>query len=158
MAQHLALVRVTPLAEVDVISAQLCSFASAIFPWLAFSWSDCSLSLIIVVNSPNMHNTGFFLDCLLLSVSNGFIWMLYLARYSEILKIPNFWGSKMEDYIHLKKNSRRNRKKSDQVGHQNSTIFGLLPTPRFMTVFCISRFPDHHMMIWSLTKYFLYYF
>jgi len=87
----LALVRATPRAEVDVVGAQLCSFAaSAILPWLAFSCSDGSLSLLSVDNSPNMHNTGFFPDCLLLSVTNGSIWKLYLARYSETFKQPNF--------------------------------------------------------------------
>jgi len=46
--------------------------------------------LIIVENSPNMHNTGFFPDCYLLSVTDGSIWIPYLARYSEIFKKPNF--------------------------------------------------------------------
>jgi len=46
-----------------------------------------SLHLIIVDNSPNMHNTGFFPDYYyLLSVTNGSIWIPYLARYSEIFK------------------------------------------------------------------------
>jgi len=37
-----------------------------------------------------MHNTGFFPNCCLLSVTNGSIWIPYLARYSEIFKKPNF--------------------------------------------------------------------
>jgi len=37
-----------------------------------------------------MHNTGFFPDCQLLSVTDGSIWIPYLTRYSEIFKKPNF--------------------------------------------------------------------
>ena len=46
--------------------------------------------LIIVDNSPNMHNTSFFADCFLLSVTDGSIWIPYLAIYSETFKRPNF--------------------------------------------------------------------
>jgi len=88
--RRLALVRATPRAEVDVISAQLCSCTRAIFPWLALFWSARSLPLIIVDNSPNMHNTGFFPDCYILSVTDGSLWIPFLARYSEIFKKPNF--------------------------------------------------------------------
>jgi len=88
--RRLALVRGTSRAEVDVIGAQLCSCTRAIFSSITLSWSDCSLPLIIVDNSPNLHNTGFFPDCFLLSVTNGSIWIPYLARYSEIFKKPNF--------------------------------------------------------------------
>ena len=56
---------------------------------VAPSWSQCSRPLIFVDNSPNMHNTCFFPDCLLLSVAYGSIWISYLARYSEIFKKPN---------------------------------------------------------------------
>jgi len=41
-------------------------------------------------DSPNMHNASFFLDCYLLLVTDGSIWIPYLARYSEIFKKPNF--------------------------------------------------------------------
>ena len=43
----------------------------------------CSLFL-------NLHNTGFFPDYNLLSVTDGSIWIPYLARHSEIFKKPNF--------------------------------------------------------------------
>jgi len=88
--RHLALVRTTSRAEVDVISAQLCSCNRAIFPSLALSWLDRSVTLIIVDASPNLHNTGFFPDCYLLWVTDGSIRMPYLARYSEIFKKLNF--------------------------------------------------------------------
>jgi len=100
--RRLALVRATPCAKVDVISAQLCSCTRAIFPWVVLFWSARSLPLMIVDNSPNMHNTGFFPDCWLLSVTNGSIWIPYLARYSEIFKETQFSGSKMEVQVHLK--------------------------------------------------------
>jgi len=61
--RRLTLIRATPQAEIDIICAQLCSLARAIFPSLALSWSDCSLSLIFVDNSPNLHNRDFFPDC-----------------------------------------------------------------------------------------------
>jgi len=88
--RRLALVRATSRAEVDVIGAHLCSCARAIFPWVALYWSARSISLIFVDNSPSMHNTDFFPDSYLLSVTNGSIWIPYLARYSEIFKKPNF--------------------------------------------------------------------
>ena len=72
--------------RVDVIGAQLCSCARAVFPWVALFWSARSLPLIIVGKSTNMRNTGFFLDCYLLSVTDGSIWI----RYAEIFKKPNF--------------------------------------------------------------------
>jgi len=74
----------------DIISAQLCSCAREIFAWVALFWSALSLLLIIVDNSPNMHNTGFFPDCYLFSVTNGSIWIPHLARHLEIFKKPNF--------------------------------------------------------------------
>jgi len=52
------------------------------------------LSLLEIIvdsdNSSNIHNTGFFPDCQLLSVTDGSICIPYLARYSEIFKEPNF--------------------------------------------------------------------
>jgi len=45
---------------------------------------------MIVDNSPNVHNTGFFLDCHLLSVTDGSICIPYLARYLEIFREPDF--------------------------------------------------------------------
>jgi len=47
-----------------------------------------------VDNSPHMHNTGFFPDCYLLSVTDGYIWIPYLARYLEIFKKPYFQAVK----------------------------------------------------------------
>jgi len=58
--------------------------------WVALFWSARSLPLIIVDNCPNMHNTDFFPICYFLSVTDGSIWIPYLARYSEIFKKPNF--------------------------------------------------------------------
>ena len=53
--------RVVAIANsTDVISAQLCSCARAIFPSLALSWSDCSLPLIIVNNCPKFYFFLFF--------------------------------------------------------------------------------------------------
>jgi len=50
-----------------------------------------------------MHDTGYFPDCYLLSVTDRSIWIPYLARYSEIFKKTNFeevkWKSKS---VHLK--------------------------------------------------------
>ena len=43
--------------------------------------------LIIVDNS---NNKGFLPDCYLLSVTDGSIWIPYLARYLEIFKKPDF--------------------------------------------------------------------
>ena len=88
--RRLALVRLTLRAEVDVIGVQQFLIAWAIFPSKAPFRSSCSLPLIIVDNSPHMHNTGFFPDCCLLSVTNGSSSTPYLARYSEIFKKPNF--------------------------------------------------------------------
>jgi len=63
---------------------------SAIYPrdCLPYSYGRvlahaCSLFL-------NLHNTGFFPDYNLLSVTDGSIWIPYLARHSEIFKKPNF--------------------------------------------------------------------
>ena len=62
---------------------------SAIYPrdCLPYSYGRvlahaCSLFL-------NLHNTGFFPDYYLLSVTDESIWIPYLARYSEIFKKPN---------------------------------------------------------------------
>jgi len=46
--------------------------------------------LIIVNNCPHMYNTGFFPDYCLLSVTDGSIWIPYLARYLERVKELNF--------------------------------------------------------------------
>jgi len=72
-----------------------------------------------------MHNTGFFPDCHLLSLTNGSIWILYLARYSEIFKKPNFPGSKMEVHVHLK---NAFQVELETEGSRLATIFGLPPT------------------------------
>jgi len=44
---------------------------------------------VIVDSSRNMHNTGILPDCHPLSVTDGSLWIPYLARYLEILKKPN---------------------------------------------------------------------
>ena len=91
---------------------------------ISFSRSDCSLPLIIVGNSPNMRETGFFLDCWLLFITDGYIWIPYLARYPEKFTKPSFQvnGS---PHSPEKCFPRRNRKPSDHEEHQKSTIFGL---------------------------------
>jgi len=86
----LALVRATWRTEVDVIGAQLCSCARTLFTSVTLSWSDFSLPLIFVDNSPNLHNTGLFPDCYLLSITDKSIWIPYFARYSDIFRKPNF--------------------------------------------------------------------
>ena len=88
------LVRATPRAEVDVFGVHRWWIAWAIFPSRALFWSARSLPKIIVDNSPNMHNTGFFPDCYLLSLTDGSILIPYLARYSKIFKKPNFQAIK----------------------------------------------------------------
>jgi len=37
-----------------------------------------------------MHNTGYFPECYPFSVTNGSMWIPYLAKYSEIFNKPNF--------------------------------------------------------------------
>ena len=110
-----ALVWATLRAEVDVMGAQLCSCTRAIFSWVTLSWSDGSLPLIIVGNSPNMHNTGFFPDCHLLSLTDGSIWIPYLARYSEIFKKSDFQVVKWKSTFIWKTLSRWNWKPKDHV-------------------------------------------
>jgi len=51
---------------------------------------------MIVDNSPNMHTTGLFPDGYLLSVTDGSIWIPYLARYLQTLMKPNFQVVKWE--------------------------------------------------------------
>jgi len=46
--------------------------------------------VMIADNNPHLHNTGYFLDCYLLSVTDRSIWIPYLARYSERIKKHNF--------------------------------------------------------------------
>jgi len=63
-----------------------------------------------------MHNAGFFPDCHLLSLINGSIWIPYLARYSEVIKKPNF---------QLKNDFQA---EFETEGSRFATIFGLPPT------------------------------
>jgi len=86
----------------------------------------CVPPLVIVDNSPNMHNTGFFPDCHLFSLTDGSIWILYLARYSKIFKKPNCQVVKWKSTFIWKILSRRNWKTE---GSRLATIFGLPPTP-----------------------------
>jgi len=58
-----------------------------------------SLPLNFVDNSPNMHNTCFFSDCLLLSVTNGSIWIPHPAKYSEIFEKHNREVVKWKSFI-----------------------------------------------------------
>ena len=89
--------------------------------------SDHSPPLIIVDNSPNMHNTGLFPDCQLLSLTHGSIWIPYLARYSEIFKKLNFQVVKLEVHVHLKNAFQA---ELETEGLCLARIFGLPPTPR----------------------------
>ena len=56
---------------------------------------------IIVDNCPHMHKTGFFPNCYLLSVTDGSIWLPYLAHIRRIQE-TQFSGSKMQVHVHLK--------------------------------------------------------
>ena len=71
--------------------------------------------LIIVDNSPNMHNTCFFPDCQLLSLTDGSIGSLFLARYSEIFKEPNFQVVKVNSMFIWKIFPGRNWQPKDVV-------------------------------------------
>ena len=68
---RLVLSRATPRAEVDIIGAHLCASARAIFPSAALSWSDCSLSQIIVDTSPS--GLVSWLSMFLSSISNWYV-------------------------------------------------------------------------------------
>ena len=86
-----------------------------------------SLPLIIVDNCPHMHTTGFFPDCWLLSVTNGCIWIPYLARYLEIFKKPNLQVVKCKPTFIWKMLSQAELRTE---GSGLATIFGLPPAPR----------------------------
>jgi len=74
-----------------------------------------------------MHNTGFFPDCYPLSVTDGSIWIPYLARYSEILKKPNFQVVKWKSTFIWK---MRSQAELQTEGSCFATIFGSPSTPR----------------------------
>ena len=59
--------------------------ARAIFSWVTISWSDRPLPLIIVDNSHNMQNTGFFPDYHLLSVTDRSMWLPYSDEHFEFI-------------------------------------------------------------------------
>jgi len=82
--------------------------------------------LIIVDNSFNMQNTGFFSDSYLLSVTNGSIWIPYLATYSKIFKKPNFQVIKWKSTFIWKTLSQA---EMEHEGSRLAIIFGLPPTP-----------------------------
>ena len=75
-----------------------------------------------------MHNTGFFPDCCLLSVTDGCIWIPYLARYYEIFKKPNFQVVKCKSTFISKMLSQA---ELETEWSDFATIFGLPPTPRW---------------------------
>jgi len=79
-----------------------------------------------VDHSPLMHNTGFFPDCQLLSVTDGSIWIPYLARYPEIFQKPNFQVVKWKSTFIRKMLSQA---ELETEGSGLATIFGLPPTP-----------------------------
>jgi len=126
--RRLVLVRATPRAEVDIISAQLGSCARAIFPCLTLFWSARSLPLMIVDNSPNMHTTGLFPDGYLLSVTDGSIWIPYLARYLQTLMKPNFQVVKWESTFIWK--MPLSQAELETEGSCLATMFGSPPNPR----------------------------
>jgi len=74
-----------------------------------------------------MHNTGLFPDCRILSVTDGCIWIPYLARYLEIIKKPNFQVVKCKPTFIWKMLSQA---ELETEGSGLATIFGLPPTPR----------------------------
>jgi len=74
-----------------------------------------------------MHNTGSFPDCCLLSVTDGCIWIPYLARYLEIFKKPNFKVVKSKPTFIWKMLSRA---ELETEGSGLAAIFGLPPTPQ----------------------------
>jgi len=76
----------------------------------------------------SLHNTGFFPDCCLLSVTNGSIWIPYLARYSEIFKKPNFQVVKAwSKFTFIWK--MLSQTELETKGSRLATIFSLSPTP-----------------------------
>ena len=99
--RRLALARATPRAEVDVIGAQLCSCARAMFPWLTLCWSDCSLPLIRGYRPQHAHYR--VLSRLLPSFSNRWVHLDTVSRqiFGDIQE-TQFSGSKMEVHVHLK--------------------------------------------------------
>jgi len=54
-----------------------------------------------VDGSPNLHNTGLFPDCNLLSITDGSIVIVFRQKFGDIQE-TQFSGSKMEVYVHLK--------------------------------------------------------
>jgi len=87
-----------------------------------------------------MHNTGFFPDCHLLSLTDGSIWIPYLARYSEIfgdIQETQFSGSEMEVHVHLKIAFQAELETEES---RSATIFGLPSTPRQHTETCTRVF------------------
>ena len=73
-----------------------------------------------------MHNTGFFPDCYLLSVTDWSISIPYHARYSEIFKKPNFQPVKWK-YTFIRK--MLSQAELEIEGSRLATIFGSPPTP-----------------------------
>jgi len=110
------------------IVEKLCSCAREIFPRFALFWSARSLFLIIMDNSPNMHNTGFFSNSYLLSITYGSIWIQYPARYLEIFKKPNFQVVKYKSMFIWKMLSQA---ELETEGLRFMAIFGLPPSPRW---------------------------
>ena len=82
--------------------------------------------MIIVDNIPNMHNTGFFPDCYLLSVIDGSIWIPHFARYLEIFKKLNFQVVKWKSTFICKMLSQS---ELETEVSRLATIFGSPPTP-----------------------------
>jgi len=77
-----------------------------------------------------MHDTGYFPDCYLLSVTDRSIWIPYLARYSEIFKKPNFQVVKWKSTFIWKMLSQA---ELETDGSRLATIFGLPLTPPHST-------------------------
>jgi len=135
--------------RINEVNVRGFSFARAIFPWWAFSWLDRSLSMLFVDNSPNMHNTGFFQGCILLSVTNVSIWILCLVRYSEIFKKPNFQvGARGKRRGFSPGAAARHRSRTRVLTDFQSRSLGY-----FLTEFVIWRLPRVcSRKIWDRTK------
>jgi len=103
------LIRATSRAEVDVIGAQLCSCARAIFPWKTLSWSARSFPLIIVDNCPHIHNTASFQ---IVDYFHGSIYRVIriwgyrdLARLLGESRWSKKWGDVRRKKLHRSRNS-----------------------------------------------------
>ena len=99
-------------------------------------------------NSPNMYNTCFFPDCQLLSVTNGSIWIPFLARYLEIFKKPNSQVVKMKFHVHLKNAFQAEMETEGYVWLQSLVCLPPLgPTEELLVPIQSSPYFERHNMV-----------